>query len=171
MNNHGQFVQYCTKSCTISLSNPFFSCTTSCLWSTTFCTILYNLCTMLYKIVQVVQVVQDCVQYCNGLVCRCDFRAQDFRAQQGPSGPTESWDHWQAAASGSKISSHTVVARRWPVIAVKLQIGPAQMLIAGGNGGNLRGGRRDQSELGGRKNLITLKLQGTRGLAALYNCE
>ena len=25
---------------------------------------------MLYKIVQVVQVVQDCVQYCNGLVCR-----------------------------------------------------------------------------------------------------
>ena len=24
---------------------------------------------MLYKIVQVVQVVQDCVQYCNGLVC------------------------------------------------------------------------------------------------------
>ena len=42
----------------------------SCLCSTTFCTILYNLCTMLYKIVQVVQVVQDCVQYCNGLVCR-----------------------------------------------------------------------------------------------------
>jgi len=42
----------------------------SCLWSTTFCTILYYLCTTLYKIVQVVQIVQPFVQYCNGLVCR-----------------------------------------------------------------------------------------------------
>ena len=72
-------VQHCTI-CTILyntlyniLFKPIFRLYnfSSCLWSTTFCTILYNLCTMLYNIVQVVQVVQPFVQYCNCLVCRC----------------------------------------------------------------------------------------------------
>ena len=47
--NLGQYVQYCTKPCTISLSNPFFSCTTF----------------------QVVYGVQPFVQYCTTYVQRC----------------------------------------------------------------------------------------------------
>ena len=49
MYNLGQFVQYCRKPCTISLSNPFFSCTTF----------------------QVVYGVQPFVQYCTTYVQRC----------------------------------------------------------------------------------------------------
>ena len=45
----GQYVQYCTKPCTISLSNPFFGCTTF----------------------QVVYGVQPFVQYCTTYVQRC----------------------------------------------------------------------------------------------------
>ena len=56
--NIGQYVQYCTKNCTISISNPFFGCTT---FQVVYgVTLEYNL---LYKIVQL---MHNVVQYCTG---------------------------------------------------------------------------------------------------------
>jgi len=64
--NLGQYVQYCTKPCTISLSNPFFSCTT---FQVVYgvqpfvqsCTTYVQCCTKLYRLYRLYKIVYNIV--------------------------------------------------------------------------------------------------------------
>jgi len=64
--NLGQYVQYCTKPCTISLSNPFFGCTTVLQLFKLFMqyNLLYNLVQLMYNVVQNCTGCTGCTRLC-----------------------------------------------------------------------------------------------------------
>ena len=64
--NLGQYVQFCTKPCTISLSNPFFGCTTVLQLFKLFMqyNLLYNLVQLMYNVVQNCTGCTGCTTFC-----------------------------------------------------------------------------------------------------------
>ena len=64
--NLGQYVQYCTKPCTISLSNPFFGCTTVLQLFKLFMqyNLLYNLVQLMYNVVRNCTGCTGCTRLC-----------------------------------------------------------------------------------------------------------